>query len=76
MLVCERSNAIEKGYVCYSTDENQTVHGKPLTADYYRVSMDEAINPATFVPKGNKVLLIVNDVQHSHVAWEKKSSNP
>ncbi|CAI9280007.1 unnamed protein product [Lactuca saligna] len=51
LSVGQRSNIVAKDLVTYSTHENQKIHGKPMTADYYRVYMDEAIKPSTCVPK-------------------------
>lgn len=72
LSVAQRSNIVAKGFVMYSIDENQKIHGNPLTVDYYRVFLDEVIKPSIFVPnRDNKCPLTVNNAICSFVTYEK-----
>lgn len=54
LSICNPTNVVLKGHVHYSTNENQTMHGKPMMTDCYRVSMDELIKSSVCIPKGYK----------------------
>jgi hypothetical protein len=64
------NNRVAKGTVYLSTGR-QTIHGVPLQDDCFRVSIDEAIKGAAFLPVETSDAKTVEEALHSFVAWPK-----
>lgn len=58
------------GTIHYST-KKQTIHGVPLQDDCYRVSIDQAIKGAAFLPIQSGELKTVEEAVGSFVPWPK-----
>ncbi|KAL6513433.1 hypothetical protein OROGR_020919 [Orobanche gracilis] len=63
-------NIVARGRVYYSS-EKQTIHGVALKDDCCRVSIDESVKPASFLPIQAGDHKTVGDAIHSFVAWPK-----
>lgn len=63
-------NIVAHGTVYYSS-EKQTIHGVPLNDDCYRVSIDVAKKPASFLPIQAGEHKTVEDAINGFVAWPK-----
>lgn len=63
-------NIVARGRVYYSS-EKQTIHGVALKDDCCRVSIDESVKPASFLPIQAGEHKTVEDAIHSFVAWPK-----
>lgn len=55
----------------YISSERQTIHGVPLQDDCYKVSIDEVIKGAAFLPYPNGDIKLVEDAHKTFVAWPK-----
>ena len=66
-----RTQMIANGTV-YLTPPRQLLHNRPLPTDCYKVSVDEALVEAAFIPDvGNNESQTVKDAVGSFVAWPK-----
>ncbi|KAJ9538970.1 hypothetical protein OSB04_031703 [Centaurea solstitialis] len=63
-------NIVARGRVYYSL-ETQTIHGVALKDDCYKVSIDESVKSASFLPIQAGEHKTVEDAIHSFVAWPK-----
>ncbi|KAJ6814596.1 putative methyltransferase PMT2 isoform X1 [Iris pallida] len=64
-------NIVARGTIYYLS-EKQIVHGVSLKGDCYKVSIDEAIKPASFLPIQAGEHKTVGEANKSFVAWPKK----
>ncbi|CAI9270808.1 unnamed protein product [Lactuca saligna] len=55
----------------YISSERQAIHGVPLQDDCYKVSIDEVIKGAAFLPYQNGDIKTVEEAHKTFVAWPK-----
>ncbi|KAL6566735.1 hypothetical protein OROMI_015139 [Orobanche minor] len=66
------NNPVGRGTAFLSDQQGQTIHGVPLQDDCYRVSVDEVVKGAAFLPYEADDMRTVEDALGSFVAWPKK----
>ncbi|KAI3669724.1 hypothetical protein L6452_41088 [Arctium lappa] len=66
----DRRNIVAEGTILYSSSE-QIIHGVPLPADCYKVSIGKTIKPAAFLPIQSGEHKTVGEAFESFVAWPK-----
>ncbi|KAL6566736.1 hypothetical protein OROMI_015140 [Orobanche minor] len=65
------NNPVARGTAFLSDQQGQTIHGVPLQDDCYRVSVDEVVKGAAFLPYEADDMRTVEDALGSFVAWPK-----
>jgi len=65
------NNPVARGTAILSDQKGQTIHGVPLQDDCYRVSVDEVVKGAAFLPYEAGDMRTVEDALGSFVAWPK-----
>ncbi|CAI9293978.1 unnamed protein product [Lactuca saligna] len=55
----------------YISSERQAIHGVPLQDDCYKVSIDEVIKGAAFLPYQNGDIKTVEEAHKAFAAWPK-----
>ncbi|KAL4566665.1 hypothetical protein LXL04_030785 [Taraxacum kok-saghyz] len=66
----ELKNVVARGRV-YISSQPQKVHGAPLQADCYVVSIDQVVKENAFLPDENPEHTLVGEAVNSFVAWPK-----
>jgi hypothetical protein len=65
------NNPVARGTAFLSDQPGQTIHGVPLQDDCYRVSVEEVVKGAAFLPYEAGDMQTVEDAFQSFVPWPK-----